>query len=78
MLLRIVVIPVMIGHLGMSGFGVWAVLMSIATYITLGGAGVKSAFQKYVAEATGTGDFDQASVESVRAQRQSFCCRSHC
>jgi O-antigen/teichoic acid export membrane protein len=60
-LVRIVVVPVMIRHLGLNGYGIWAVLMSIAAYITLGGAGVKSAFQKYVAEATGTGDFDRAS-----------------
>jgi O-antigen/teichoic acid export membrane protein len=60
-LARIVVVPVMIRHLGLDGYGIWAVLMSIAAYITLGGAGVKSAFQKYVAEATGTGDFDRAS-----------------
>jgi O-antigen/teichoic acid export membrane protein len=58
---RIIVVPVMIHHLGLDGYGIWAVLMSIAAYITLGGAGVKSAFQKYVAEATGTGDYDRAS-----------------
>lgn len=58
---RIIVVPVMIRHLGLDGYGIWAVLMSIAAYITLGGSGVKSAFQKYVAEATGTGDFDRAS-----------------
>ncbi|MGA7521080.1 MAG: oligosaccharide flippase family protein [Acidobacteriaceae bacterium] len=60
-LTRIIVVPVMIRHLGLDGYGIWAVLMSIAAYITLGGAGVKSAFQKYVAEATGTGDYDRAS-----------------
>lgn len=60
-LARIIVVPMMIRHLGLDGYGIWAVLMSIAAYITLGGAGVKSAFQKYVAEATGTGDYDRAS-----------------
>ena len=58
---RIVIVPVMIRHWGLDGYGIWAVLMSIAAYITLGGAGVKSAFQKYVAEATGTGDYERAS-----------------
>lgn len=58
---RILIVPVMIRHWGLDGYGIWAVLMSIAAYITLGGAGVKSAFQKYVAEATGTGDYDRAS-----------------
>lgn len=58
---RILLVPVAIRHLGLDGYGIWAVLMTIAAYITLGGSGVKSAFQKYVAEATGTGDFDRAS-----------------
>ena len=58
---RIVVVPVVVQHLGLGGYGIWSVLMTIAGYMTLGGAGVKSAFQKYVAEATGTGDFDRAS-----------------
>ena len=58
---RIVVVPVVIQHLGLGGYGIWAVLMTIAGYMTLGKAGIGSAFQKYVAEATGTGDFDRAS-----------------
>lgn len=60
-LVRIAVVPIMVVRLGLDGYGIWAVLMSIAAYITFGGAGVKSAFQKYVAEATGSGDFDRAS-----------------
>ena len=60
-LARVLVVPVFIKHLGLDGYGIWAVLMTIAAYMTLGGAGVKSAFQKYVAEATGNGDFDRAS-----------------
>jgi O-antigen/teichoic acid export membrane protein len=58
---RLVVVPVIIRHLGLDGYGIWAVLMTIAAYMSLGAAGVKSAFQKYVAEATGTGDYDRAS-----------------
>ncbi|MFZ0631610.1 MAG: lipopolysaccharide biosynthesis protein [Acidobacteriaceae bacterium] len=58
---RIIIVPVMIHHLGLDGYGIWSVLMTIAGYMTLGGVGTKSAFQKYVAEATGTGDFDRAS-----------------
>lgn len=61
MLARFVVVPVVIRHLGLDGYGIWAVLMTITAYMTLGGAGVKSAFQKYVAEATGNGDFERAS-----------------
>lgn len=58
---RLAVVPVFIWHLGLDGYGIWAVLMTIAAYMSLGSGGVKSAFQKYVAEATGTGDFDRAS-----------------
>jgi O-antigen/teichoic acid export membrane protein len=54
-------VPVIIRHLGLDGYGIWAVLMSIAAYMSLGAAGVKSAFQKYCAEATATGDFARAS-----------------
>jgi O-antigen/teichoic acid export membrane protein len=58
---RLVVVPVVIQHLGLGGYGIWSLLMTIAAYMSLGATGVKSAFQKYVAEATGTGDFDRAS-----------------
>ena len=58
---RIVVVPVFIKHLGLDGYGIWSVLMTIAAYLSLGGAGVKSAFQKYVAESTGNGDYERAS-----------------
>ena len=58
---RFVTVPIIIQHLGLEGYGIWSVLMSIAAYMSLGGAGVKSAFQKYAAEATGSGDFERAS-----------------
>ncbi|MFI5073377.1 MAG: lipopolysaccharide biosynthesis protein, partial [Terriglobales bacterium] len=61
MLARVLVVPVAIHHLGLEGYGIWAVLMTIAAYMTLGSAGIKSAFQKYVAESTGTGEFERAS-----------------
>jgi len=59
--LKLVSVPIVIGYLGLDGYGVWAVLMTVAAYMSLGSAGVKSAFQKYAAEATGTGDFERAS-----------------
>ena len=34
--------------------------MATAAYMRFGSAGLKSAFQKYVAEATGSGDFETA------------------
>ena len=58
---RLLVVPVAVKHLGLDGFGIWSVLMTVAAYMSLGSAGVKSAFQKYAAEATGNGEFDQAS-----------------
>jgi O-antigen/teichoic acid export membrane protein len=58
---RLVLLPIFIAHLGLGGYGIWATLMVIAGYLRFGSAGVKGCFQKYVAEATGTGDFDRAN-----------------
>jgi O-antigen/teichoic acid export membrane protein len=58
---RLVSVPVVIHYLGLGGYGIWNIVMVTAAYMRFGTAGVKSAFQKYVAEATGTGDFDKAN-----------------
>ena len=58
---RFITIPVVIYHLGLGGYGIWSIIMATAGYMRFGSAGIKSAFQKYVAEATGTGDFDTAN-----------------
>lgn len=58
---RLFTVPVIIHYLGLGGYGIWAIVMVTAQYMRFGSAGVKSAFQKYVAEATGTGDFETAS-----------------
>lgn len=58
---RFVMVPVVIYHLGLGGYGIWSIVMATAVYMRFGSAGLKSAFQKYVAEATGKGDFDTAS-----------------
>jgi O-antigen/teichoic acid export membrane protein len=58
---RLVTIPMVIAHLGLGGYGIWSIIMSMAAYMRFGSAGIKSAFQKYVAEATGNGDFERAS-----------------
>jgi O-antigen/teichoic acid export membrane protein len=55
---RLVTIPIVIAHLGLGGYGIWSIVMTTAAYMRFGSVGIKSAFQKYVAEATGTGDFD--------------------
>jgi len=58
---RLVTVPVVIAHLGLGGYGIWSIIMTTAAYMRFGTIGVKSAFQKYVAEATGTGDYTKAS-----------------
>lgn len=55
---RLVTIPIVIAHLGLGGYGIWSIIMTTAAYMRFGSIGIKSAFQKYVAEATGTGDYD--------------------
>jgi O-antigen/teichoic acid export membrane protein len=58
---RLVTIPIVIYHLGLDGYGIWAIIMTGATYMRFGSSGIKSAFQKYVAEATGNENYDEAS-----------------
>jgi len=58
---RFVMVPLVIYHLGLAGYGIWSVVMATAGYMRFGSAGLKSAFQKYVAEATGNGDFQTAN-----------------
>ena len=58
---RLVTVPIVIHHLGLGGYGIWNIIMMTATYMRFGSVGVKSAFQKYVAEATGNGDFRKAN-----------------
>ena len=58
---RFLTVPVVIHHLGLGGYGIWSIIMVTAAYMRFGTAGLKSAFQKYVAEATGNGDFETAS-----------------
>lgn len=55
---RLVMVPIVIFHLGLGGYGIWSIVMATAGYMRFGSAGVKSAFQKYVAEATGSGDYE--------------------
>jgi O-antigen/teichoic acid export membrane protein len=58
---RLVTVPIVIYHLGLGGYGIWNIIMTTATYMRFGSVGVKTAFQKYVAEATGNGDYEKAS-----------------
>ncbi len=58
---RLVTVPIVIHHLGIGGYGIWNVIMMTATYMRFGSVGLKHAYQKYVAESTGTGDYDHAA-----------------
>jgi O-antigen/teichoic acid export membrane protein len=58
---RFVTVPIVIYHLGLSGYGIWSIIMVTVSYMRLGAMGLKAAFQKYVAEATFSGDFEQTS-----------------
>lgn len=60
-LTRLVTVPIVIHHLGLGGYGIWNVVMMTAAYMRFGSVGVKTAFQKYVAEALGNGDYDKAN-----------------
>ena len=60
-LTRLVTVPIVIQHLGLSGYGIWNVIVITATYMRFGSVGIKNAFQKYVAEATGNGNYDRAN-----------------
>jgi O-antigen/teichoic acid export membrane protein len=58
---RLLTVPIVIHHLGLSGYGIWNIIMMTATYMRFGAVGVKTAFQKYVAEATGDRDYEKAN-----------------
>lgn len=58
---RLITVPIVIHYLGLSGYGIWNVIMMAGTYMRFGSVGVKTAFQKYVAEATGNGNYERAS-----------------
>jgi O-antigen/teichoic acid export membrane protein len=58
---RFITVPIVIAHLGLAGYGIWSIIVTAAAYMRFGSTGIKSAFQKYVAEATGNGDFETAN-----------------
>jgi O-antigen/teichoic acid export membrane protein len=58
---RIVTVPIVIAHLGLGGYGIWSIIMTTSAYMRFGSVGIKSAFQKYVADASGNGDFETAN-----------------
>lgn len=58
---RLATVPIVISYIGLDGYGIWSIIMIAGGYMRFGTVGVKSAFQKYVAAATGTHDYDAVS-----------------
>ncbi len=58
---RLLTVPIVIAHLGLGGYGIWSIILVTATYMRFGSIGVKSAFQKYVAEATSNDNYGTTS-----------------
>jgi O-antigen/teichoic acid export membrane protein len=58
---RFITVPIITTHLGLGGYGIWSIIMTTSGYMRFGTAGLKSAFQKYVAESTGDGNYDRAN-----------------
>lgn len=42
---RLITVPIVIAHLGLGGYGIWAIIMTAAAYMRFGSIGIKSAFQ---------------------------------
>ena len=59
---RLITIPIVISHLGLDGYGIWAIIMAITAYMRLGIGGVRSAFQKYVAQLAGESEAKRTSM----------------
>ncbi|HOC42262.1 MAG TPA: hypothetical protein PKJ99_04505 [Thermoanaerobaculales bacterium] len=60
-LIKTLLAPLIIGYMGLDGFGVWNLLLSVTNYPRFGIGGISAAFQKYVSDATATGDYEKAS-----------------
>lgn len=58
---KAVLAPLIISHIGLDGFGVWSLLIAVANYPRFGIGGVNAAFQKYVSDSTASGDFARTS-----------------
>jgi len=60
-LFKALLAPLVIANIGLGGFGVWNLLVSITNYPRFGVGGIQAAFQKYVSDSTATGDYLKAS-----------------
>jgi O-antigen/teichoic acid export membrane protein len=60
-LIKTLLAPLIIGYMGLDGFGVWNLLLSVTNYPRFGIGGISAAFQKYVSDSTATSDYEKAS-----------------
>ncbi|MBI4538007.1 MAG: polysaccharide biosynthesis C-terminal domain-containing protein [Gemmatimonadetes bacterium] len=58
----IVRIPIILHHLGLTQYGLWAILLSLASYVSLGSLGLGPSLTRVVARATVRGDTVAAST----------------
>lgn len=58
---RFILTPVIIGALGMEGYGVWTLVFSVAAYVSMVNASFGAAYVKFTAECVRTDDYDRLS-----------------
>jgi O-antigen/teichoic acid export membrane protein len=58
---RFILTPIIIGVLGMDGYGVWALVFSVAAYVSMVNASFGAAYVKFTAECVRTDDHDRLS-----------------
>lgn len=56
---RFIVTPIVIGAVGLAGYGVWTLLFSIAAYIAITNVGFGVAYNKFTAECVRSGEYDR-------------------
>jgi O-antigen/teichoic acid export membrane protein len=58
---RFILTPVIIGALGMEGYGVWTLVFSVAAYVSMVNASFGAAYVKFTAECVRTEEYDRLS-----------------
>lgn len=58
---RFILTPIIIGVLGMEGYGVWTLVFSVAAYVSMVNASFGAAYVKFTAECVRNEDYDRLS-----------------
>ncbi len=56
---RFIITPIILGAVGLSGYGVWTLLFSLAEYVSIGNVGIGVAYNKYTAECVRRGEYER-------------------